>query len=368
MKSWDYPIKPGSEEWSNFIDYESKVNACQIPEIVLKTLSTEELFNLVLEYPLLNNIYVFNDVDEGIKRLFDNFNGIRELALRKNVSNLFTDSYEKSMNKISPLLKNRLIRLEEKGRAIATITILETLSTSNYFMKNTSEEEKTKILHAISNGYKIKASIPEEFQGLSMETTEKAIDHINKVLGRESAITTRSAFAFPVPITVKTPFGSNVPAWKMSELSASQRAFYDEDLSRQFPNAIKLQTYDGYSSTRRFNCHGYAWHRVEHQNSPNEDCWIGYDASENDPEKIYTTDGSYNRLNYNVAGAKIVWASGNHTAVNVDNTWCISKWNECPLMKHRIGDSPFGNSNLQYYIIRLMVRIMLEQEKLRLIP
>lgn len=37
---WDYPIKPGTEEWTNFKSGQEMLNACQIPENILKNLST----------------------------------------------------------------------------------------------------------------------------------------------------------------------------------------------------------------------------------------------------------------------------------------------------------------------------------------
>ena len=41
-EKWSYPILPGTEAWIAFDTYQEKVNACQIPEDVLKTTA---LFN-----------------------------------------------------------------------------------------------------------------------------------------------------------------------------------------------------------------------------------------------------------------------------------------------------------------------------------
>lgn len=41
--NWDYPVKPGSEEWKKFQSSEGMVKACQIPEAVITTLSTDKL-------------------------------------------------------------------------------------------------------------------------------------------------------------------------------------------------------------------------------------------------------------------------------------------------------------------------------------
>ncbi len=56
IKSWDYPIKPGTEAWQALSTHEDMLKACQIPAEILKTVSTEELIELCLAYPLLGDI------------------------------------------------------------------------------------------------------------------------------------------------------------------------------------------------------------------------------------------------------------------------------------------------------------------------
>lgn len=103
---------------------------------------------------------------------------------------------------------------------------------------------------------------------------------------------------------------------------------------------------DPYSSTRRFNCHGYAWNMVE--GGPIR--WIGYYPYNTD-EHIYWEDGSYIEVCNEMYPGKVSWASGDHTAITTPTPgrW-ISKWNEWPLMEHDWNDTPFGTSNLKYYV------------------
>ena len=79
---WDYPVKPGTEEWKKFTSNEEMVNACQIPEKILSTLSTEDLMELCLQYPLIYDVFAFENLNHGLDKLFDDFNGIRELYQR----------------------------------------------------------------------------------------------------------------------------------------------------------------------------------------------------------------------------------------------------------------------------------------------
>ena len=56
---WDYPVKPGSKEWQQLTTQELKVRACQIPDELLSQISTKDLVELCLNYPLLMNVTFF---------------------------------------------------------------------------------------------------------------------------------------------------------------------------------------------------------------------------------------------------------------------------------------------------------------------
>ena len=131
----------------------------------------------------------------------------------------------------------------------------------------------------------------------------------------------------------------------MCESSIEKRKSLDQYYAQRYPNAVQIKTYDLCSSTRKFNCHGYAWLRVEQ----NIDRWIGTGWSDDvvDPEKIYISDSSYTEVSQETYPGKVFWASGDHTAITTEQQGIfISKWNEWPLMKHAWNYSPFGSNNL----------------------
>ena len=147
---------------------------------------------------------------------------------------------------------------------------------------------------------------------------------------------------------IYTPKGSPVVTFLMCESSIEKRKSLDQYYAQRYPNAVQIKTYDLCSSTRKFNCHGYAWLRVEQ----NIDRWIGTGWSDDvvDPEKIYISDSSYTEASQETYPGKVFWASGDHTAITTEQQGIfISKWNEWPLMKHAWNYSPFGSNNLKYY-------------------
>ena len=97
ISEWDYPVKPGMEKWKQLQSHEEMVNACQIPEKILLSLSTEDLTILCLQYPLLTDVFAFNFLSMGADVLFDSFNGIRELFKREEAPRELLKHYHYQM-------------------------------------------------------------------------------------------------------------------------------------------------------------------------------------------------------------------------------------------------------------------------------
>ena len=148
---------------------------------------------------------------------------------------------------------------------------------------------------------------------------------------------------------IETPMGSYVKTYLMCEATIYDREWNDYNYSSTYPNAEMMIVYDGLSSTRKFNCHGYAWLRVEQE----IDRWIGYSYSDMGTyPDIYITDGSYTQVSSETFPGKVFWdrPSGDHTAITTEQSgWFISKWNQYPLFKHRWNDSPYGTA-FKYYV------------------
>ena len=104
--AYDYPVKPGTPQWKQLRSNEEKIKACLIPDNILSSLSTQDLLDVCLEYPLLNNIYAFADIEKGIDKLFKDFNGIRELAKRPDALDKFVNEYKNRVGKIEALNEN----------------------------------------------------------------------------------------------------------------------------------------------------------------------------------------------------------------------------------------------------------------------
>jgi len=170
---WNFPIKPGMPEWRNFQSNEEMVKACQIPENVLSALTTDELTKICLQYPLLYDIFAFESLFHGLDKLFDDFNGIRELFKRDDVSNSLTTRYIDKVQSMSFL--NETKSDIEKGYFIISISALEALLSRNV----THDDESLKIvLQSLVVGYEEKLKFVDYFKGFGFKSNLYSRGHI----------------------------------------------------------------------------------------------------------------------------------------------------------------------------------------------
>ena len=156
---------------------------------------------------------------------------------------------------------------------------------------------------------------------------------------------------------IYTPMGSLVNTWINEEASISDRITWEDDQKAEFPYAEVIIVYDSLSATRKFNCHGYAWIRVEQ----GIDRWLGDNKYGGDTH-IYMTDSSYIEVPVETFPGKVFWPIlSNHSAITTEQPgWFISKWGSGILCRHRWNESPYypyvGNPNLpgvttlKYYV------------------
>ena len=68
-KRYIYPITYDSPEWQEFDGINEKLQACRIPEELLKEMSVEQLVDAVIDFPLLVNVVLYNSPEEGLEAL-----------------------------------------------------------------------------------------------------------------------------------------------------------------------------------------------------------------------------------------------------------------------------------------------------------
>lgn len=125
-----YKLTQNNDEWKELNTHDKMVEKCRVPQMILKSMSTNELVDSVLKYPLLYDVYAFNNVVDAIENLKNNSDAFRELITRDDASEYLI----KRMNRVSDskLIENRLM--------IRTIKLLlkeENISKSGYNIMGT---------------------------------------------------------------------------------------------------------------------------------------------------------------------------------------------------------------------------------------
>ena len=95
--TYKYPILPGTPAWANLKTGQEMLQACQIPESILPTISTEGLVQSWLDMPLNNEIFMTNSLQKAIEYFIANFSGLRELVGRNDAADKLFKKYQ-SMN------------------------------------------------------------------------------------------------------------------------------------------------------------------------------------------------------------------------------------------------------------------------------
>ena len=157
-------------------------------------------------------------------------------------------------------------------------------------------------------------------------------------------------------VEIRTPRGQLVgDSWvRSSEYSTSTRSQMDDNVRQNYPNVTLITLWnEQYSSSIRYNCHGYAWHMIADDNI-NHPVWIGLYGGPGNTEQYWNeNDESYSSVSeeyaddYEYEDEIMIDYQGDHSAVA---TWqediCISKWCDGPLVQHSYTYCPYGSPAL----------------------
>ena len=157
---WTYPIIPGMEEWQQLKTNEEYLNASQIPEEVLASLSTEDLIDLCLRYPGIVNVFIPSNISFGFENMLREFNGIRELYSR-GTEEVASSLAERYLQRVHCLCLLKDMDFEE---IVITFYVpmrsLEIFSSRLELRENESNEILKEILKALVYGYEEKCKYP----------------------------------------------------------------------------------------------------------------------------------------------------------------------------------------------------------------
>jgi len=171
---WNYPVKPGTEEWKNFSSRIEMVEACQIPESILKNSDTESLIDICLNYPFLHDIMFYNNSQLGFDVIAKEFNGLTELLERTDVGILLLKRYMK----IDPEKVENMPTSFERGKFMASLVIFEQIISQEDILSKLSKIEKIELVKEAKLKFNSKIKHADRYQLMGIQSTPLIIGRV----------------------------------------------------------------------------------------------------------------------------------------------------------------------------------------------
>ncbi len=391
----EFQIVPIIEQGKGLDIYTSRLDAYQMSDNDLQKMQTEELIEVVLDYPRFGDMFTYNEMQMGFDSVARNFNGLNELISRK-------DAYSKLLHKYesldpngfnvdwTPLQKgNHMAEIRFVEMMLAQDTILDKLSSkqinelisealskresrqTSIFYQD-SEQRYTALLIGrslrqidstpVASGLESEEAIDDfvirgsiglmaaELNNIFSHAAVNIENHNKEVLSAMNVLEDppESPYGYgewgyfdtPCGDEVKAAFG--MPDPPTAEQQTAWDVWWYTYLYDYFPCATMLE-----SPTYAYNCHGYAWYRQSTTNNS----WIGsngvceyFDCYDSVPSPDLSV--TYNLIYWNTA---IGCSSGypNHSArgylTSSSDGVFISKWGSGPLVQHGLNDCPYAD-------------------------
>lgn len=331
---YEFPIDENSSEWKEYDSHDEMIEACTIPEEVLQNASTEQLLEMVLDYPLLCDIYLYDTVEEGIAKVASDFNGFQELMSRADFEENVLGRY------LTTDIKDATDNNEEIFTEVSEIVLLEDILAQKDVIDSFSDEQIDTLVDSVEEKTEKKMN-NEAFEG--NESTFYDVSSENGVIDELDIkdlpeLVDDTVSGSGVYTTVKTPKGTKVSVYQDSYYGDQWALAIYNDVVKRYPQATCVGPADN-----RYNCHSYAWYKRSASNR----YWM------NDPS-AYMSDGSYSYAGKSPKkGQKVVYiykGAYEHSAIAVDDKNTLeSKWGQGPIMKHNKDYSPYHSADLKCY-------------------
>lgn len=359
---YDFPIKPGSEEWGKLVTEQDRFEATQIPESILNSMSTSDLIKTCMNHPARIYFTAFDDPQDGMDIIINNFNGLKGLLNRADAANVLLSMY-KQMDENEMSIQGK--RFDRSSWMIER-NFFELLLAQDSIINQMDESECYELIEEVYKKVNSKLELEEDnslidyqpsfliirklFNKSATNRNQDLKTKIEQLFNQEALnfLSERTVDLSQVGFeygtyasgTIYTPNGTGVSILRL----------IDDELTQEKKEALKTYWLDYYDNrityvdeaTRKYNCYAYAWYMS--------------DGHENDPvvmyyPETYWFDGSYVEGTSYSDASVVYFPSDYHAALVMTSSGLLkSKWGPSPLFIHSRQDCPYPNSTtLKYY-------------------
>lgn len=166
-QTWNYPVRPETEEWKKLGSFSERLNAFNIPDSILKEMTTQNLVKTCLNYPWWILITSRDNNQIGYNYLKSVFNGFRELENRKDAGQELFKEYEK----MEPGNIVTYESLVDQGLFSFRFTFIEVLLSQPSILKNMTNDLLTSLISKTISVYESKSVAFEEYSYYGVSTS-----------------------------------------------------------------------------------------------------------------------------------------------------------------------------------------------------
>ena len=158
---YEFPDISGINDWWGDPDIiKKRLDALQIPDAILSSISTAGLLETFLEFPYLIDIHFGKNYQNAFDGLLIKFNGLRELLKRPD----FTDALIEKYISLSEEVKGvRMLSFVEQGKFSLHHFALEIMLAQDAVIENLSEEQEEALFFLSLERAKMKRNYPDIF-------------------------------------------------------------------------------------------------------------------------------------------------------------------------------------------------------------
>lgn len=317
------------ELWQQHTSLMEMQEALDLPQSLLEELTTEQLAECCIKYPLNINYMAFNNVIDGVNSVIEGFNGYKELLGRQDYATSLINEYEAlSRPYVNTGAQAEVDDVSEKFERV----FLENILLSDYYPEvfaglNAQRLRSIAIGNILMNKTTLDKTPNNTTNNIIHKIDSKEASTQSDVLGTNN---------------VYTLFGTPVQVFIVQEMDNDEITRLNSKYTALYPNAEYLG-----SATNSYNCHYYAWAMRDNP----QPYWMNYYKGTSGANvSLYWTNDEYcsgSSSNY----SNIYYDGNDHSARKSSVSGKVeSKWGKAPLMRHDIGYCPYANgATLKYY-------------------
>jgi len=163
-KICDFPVHYGTPEWEKLSTFRERLQAYNIPDSLLKYMTTGDLVKICLAYPEWMLISICNNFQEGYDLLRSVFNGFVELEKRP-------DAFKELFNMYQNMDPEKISKISKKGLYVLQFTHIELLLSQRCILSSLKKSELISLIQNLLIVYEKKCNYLEIFSTFGLSTT-----------------------------------------------------------------------------------------------------------------------------------------------------------------------------------------------------